>query len=106
MAFLKALVRPLLLNMDGWQIRGWYHIQKFIPLDWSVIFRRSNKSSINKIALIGRNICPVLAFSDFPESLGLSASFTYRRLANQGMGSYPKIHPPGFVSDFQADEKK
>jgi hypothetical protein len=26
-------------------------------------------------------------------------------LENQGMGSHPKIHPPGLVGDFQADEK-
>ena len=39
-ASLKALVCLLLLHMDGWQIRGWDHIRKFIPLDWLVIFRR------------------------------------------------------------------
>jgi hypothetical protein len=88
--------------MDGWQIRGWDHIQKFSPLDWSVIFRRTNKSSIDKIAPIGRNTCPILAFSGFPESPGSSASFTYGRLVNQGMGSHPKIHLPGLVGDFQA----
>ena len=58
-----------------------------------------------KIAPIGRNTCPILAFRGFPESPGLSASFTYRRLANQGMGSHPKIHPPGLVGDFQVDKK-
>ena len=49
-ASVKALVRPLLLHMDGRQIRGWDHIRKFIPLDWSVIFRRTKKSSNDKIA--------------------------------------------------------
>ena len=92
--------------MDGWQIRGLKHIQKLIPLDWSVIFSRTKKSSIDKIAPIGRNTCPILEFSGFPESPGLSASFTYGRLANPGMESHPKIHPPGLAGDFQVDKKK
>ena len=49
-------------------------------------FQADEKSSINKIAPIGRNTCPILAFSGFPESPGSFASFTYGRLANQGMG--------------------
>ena len=65
-------------------------------------FQADKKSSIDKIAPIGRNTCPILAFSGFPESPGSSASFTYGQLANQGMGSHPKIHPPGLVGDFQA----
>ena len=64
-----------------------------------------NKISIDKTAPIGRNTCPISAFSGFPESPGLSASFTDGQLANQGMGSHPKIHPPGLVGDFQADKK-
>ena len=60
------------------------------------------KSSIDKIAPIGRNSCPILDFSGFPESPGVFASFTYGQLENQGMGSHPKIHPPGLVGDFQA----
>ena len=67
-----------------------------------MIFRQMKKSSINKIALIGCNTCPVLAFSGFPESSGSSAAFTYGRLANQRMGSHPKIHPTRFFGDFQA----
>ena len=43
-ASLKALVSPLLLHMDSWQIKGWDHIRKFIPLDWSVIFRRTGNN--------------------------------------------------------------
>ncbi len=101
-AFMSCLVCPRLLNMDGLQIRGWYHIQKFIPLDWSVIFRWTKKNSINKIALIGRNTCPILAFSGFLESPGLSTSFTFGWLENQRMGSHPKIHPTRFFGDFQA----
>ena len=61
------MVSPLLLHMDGWQIRGWNHIQKFIPLDWSVIFRRTKKVALTKIAPIGRNTCPILACIGFPE---------------------------------------
>ncbi len=59
-------------------------------------------ASIDKIAPISRNTCPILAFSGFPEIPGSSASFIYGRLANHWMGSYPKIHPPGLDSDFQA----
>ena len=69
-------------------------------------FQADEKNSIGKNAPIGRNNCPILTFSGFPESPGLFASFTYRRMANQGMGSHPTIHPPGLVSDFQADTKK
>ena len=65
-------------------------------------FQADEKSSIDKIAPKCRITCLILAFSGFPESPGLSASFTYGRLANQGMGSHPKIHPPGLVGDFQA----
>ena len=36
-ALLKALICPLLLYMDILAIEGWYHIRKFIPLDWLVI---------------------------------------------------------------------
>ena len=43
--------------------------------------------------------------SGFHRSPVFSTSFTYRQLENQGMGSHPKIHPTGLVSDFQADEK-
>ena len=99
-ASLKAPVCPLLLNMDSWQIKRWDHIQKFIPLDWTVIFRWTNKISIDKIAPIGRNTCPILAFSGFPESLGLFASFTYGKLENQRIRSHLKIHPTGLVGDF------
>ena len=107
MASVEALVRPLLLHIiEVRLIRGWDHIRKFIPLDWSVIFRQTKKSNIDKIAPIGHNTCPILAFSGFPESPGSSASFTYGWLANTGVESHPKIHPPGLVSDFQADEKK
>jgi hypothetical protein len=56
--------------------------------------------------LVCRNTCPIWAFCGFPKSPGLSASFTYGRLANQGIGTHPKIHPPGLDSDFQADEKQ
>jgi len=52
--------------------------------------------------LLCHNTCPILAFSGFPESPGSFASFTYGQLENQGIGSHPKIHPPGLVSDFQA----
>jgi hypothetical protein len=86
--------------MENWKSRGWDHIRKFIPLDWSVIFRRTKKVALTKL-LIGRNTCPILAFSGFPEIPGSSTSFTNGRLANQGMGSHPKIHPPGLVGDFQ-----
>ena len=68
-------------------------------------FQADKKSSIDKIAPIGHNTCPILAFCGFPESPGSSASFTHGRLANQGMESHPKLNPPGLVSDFQADEK-
>ena len=63
-------------------------------------FQVYEKSSIDKIAPIGRNTCPILAFSGFPKSLGSSASFTYGRLANQRMGSHPKKYPTGLVGDF------
>jgi hypothetical protein len=56
--------------------------------------------------LVCRNTCPIWAFCGFPKSPGLSASFTYGQLANQGIGTHPKIHPPGLDSDFQADEKQ
>ena len=69
-----------------------------------MIFTRMKKVALTKL-LIGRNTCPILAFIGFPESPGSSASFIYGRLANQGMGSHPKIHPPGLVSDFQVDKK-
>ena len=88
--------------MDVPAIEGWYHIRKFIPLDCLVNFRQTKKRGIDKIAPIGRNTCPILTSSGFPESLGLSASFTYGQLANQGMGSHPKIHPTGLVGDFYA----
>ena len=58
-----------------------------------------NNVALTKIAPIGHNTCPILAFSGFPESSGSSASFTYGLLANQGMESHSKIHPPGLVSD-------
>ena len=67
-----------------------------------MIIRQTKKSSIDKITPIGRNTCLILAFSGFPESPGSFASFTYERSENQGMGSHPKIHPPGLVGDFQA----
>ena len=148
----------LLLHMDGWQIRGWDHIRKFIPLDWLVIFRRPHSChnaaapdepiwnqlipleacgsyasfiygctgnwgmvshpkihpprlnsdfqlALTKL-LLCHNTCLILAFCGLPGSPGLSASFTYGRLANQGMGSHPKIQPTGLVSDFQADKQK
>jgi hypothetical protein len=63
-------------------------------------------ASIDKIAPIGRNTCPILAFSGFLESSGLSSPFKYGWLANQGIGSHLKIYLPGLVSDFQADKKK
>ena len=68
-------------------------------------FQAYKKVALTKL-LLCRNTCPILAFSGFPKSHGLSASFTYERLANQGIGTHPKIHPPGLDSDFQADEKQ
>jgi hypothetical protein len=65
-------------------------------------FQVDKKSSINKISFIGRNTCPILAFNGFPKSPGSFASFLYGRLANQRIGSHPKILPTRFVSDFQA----
>jgi len=56
--------------------------------------------------LLCRNTCPVLAFSGFPKSPGLSDSFTYGLLANQRIETHPKIHIPGLDSDFQADKKQ
>jgi hypothetical protein len=90
-ASLKALFHPLLLFMDGWQIMGWDHIRKFIPLDWTVIFRRMKNSIIDKIAPKGRNTCPILTFSGFPESLVSSAFLHMDGLANQGMGGWDHI---------------
>ena len=103
--FPESLGSSGFLHMDSLAnqgMLGWDQIRKFIPLDWSVIFRWTKKSSINKIAFIGRNTCPILAFNGFPESPGSSASFLYGRLANQRIGSHPKILPTRFVSDFQA----
>ena len=65
-------------------------------------FQADKKIGIDKIAPIGRNTCLILAFSGFIESPGSSTSFTSGRLANQGIGSHPKIHPHGLVGDFQA----
>jgi hypothetical protein len=56
-----------------------------------VIFRRTKNSIIDKIAPIGRNTCPILALSGFPESLVSSAFLHMDGLANQGMGGWDHI---------------
>ena len=56
-----------------------------------MIFRRIKNSIIDKIAPIGRNTCPILAFSGFPESLGSSAFLHMDGLVNQGMGGWDHI---------------
>jgi hypothetical protein len=56
-----------------------------------VIFRRIKNSIIDKIAPICRNICPILAFIGFPESLGSSAFSHMHGLVNQGMGGWDYI---------------
>jgi hypothetical protein len=76
--FPESLGSSGFLHMDSLAnqgMLGWDQIRKFIPLDWSVIFRWTKKSSVNKIAFIGRNTCPILEFNGFPESPGSSASF-------------------------------
>jgi hypothetical protein len=103
-ASLKALFRPLLLFMDGWQIIGWDY-PKIHPPGLDSDFQANKKVALTTL-LVCRNTCPIWAFCGFPKSPGLSASFTYGRLANQGIGTHPKIHPPGLDSDFQADEKQ
>jgi hypothetical protein len=80
--FPESLGSSGFLHMDSLAnqgMLGWDQIRKFIPLDWSVIFRWTKKSSVNKIAFIGRNTCPILEFNGFPESPGSSASFLYGR---------------------------
>ena len=69
MAYLKALVHPLLLYMDVGTIGRWYRYQNG-QLSWL-------KKQLCLITSIGGNTCPILTFSGFAKSPDPSDSFTH-----------------------------